>query len=44
MKKKIVLAVLIALTLVAAISFASGCESGVNGRNSARVYLPDELP
>lgn len=44
MKKKIVLAVLIALTLVAAISFASGCESGANGRNSARVYLPDELP
>lgn len=44
MKKKIVLAVIIALTLVAAISFASGCESGANGRNSARVYLPDELP
>ena len=32
MKKKIVLAVIIALTLVAAISFASGCESGANGR------------
>ena len=44
MKKKILLTVILAVMLVAAIMLASGCESGVNGRKNARVYLPDELP